>query len=289
MTRSVARILLADPVREGNGMLVHRPFPSDQLREFDPFLLVDEMGPLDLPPNSSKGFPDHPHRGFETVTYLLSGRFEHRDSYGHAGIISPGDVQWMTAGSGLVHSETPEAEFRRTGGNLHGFQVWVNLPKRDKMIAPRYQEVPKDKIPETQSEDGKVGVRVIAGESLGASAVIDTRIPIQYLHFTIQPGGSVDQQIPEAANAFAYVFEGVAVIGGKRVESQNLAVLRQDGDSVRIEVSPDSKEPVEVLLLSGEPIGEPVARYGPFVMNTHDELVQAAKDFQSGKMGVIER
>ncbi len=289
MTRSVTRILLADPVREGAGMLVHRPFPSEQLREFDPFLLVDEMGPIDLPPNSNKGFPDHPHRGFETVTYLLSGRFEHRDSYGHAGTINPGDVQWMTAGSGLVHSETPEANFRRTGGRLHGFQVWVNLPKRDKMIEPRYQEVPKDKIPASASEDGKVGVRVIAGESLGASAVIDTRSPIQYLHFTLEPGGSIDQKVPEAANAFAYVFGGVATIGGKRVETHRLAVFARDGDSVRIEAAPDAKEPVEVLLLSGEPIGEPVARYGPFVMNTKEELMQAAKDFQAGKMGVIER
>lgn len=289
MTRSVTRILLADPVREGAGMLVHRPFPSAQLREFDPFLLVDEMGPIDLPPNSNKGFPDHPHRGFETVTYLLSGRFEHRDSYGHAGTINPGDVQWMTAGSGLVHSETPESKFRQTGGRLHGFQVWVNLPKRDKMIEPRYQEVPKDKIPEASSADGKVGVRVIAGESLGANAVIDTRIPIQYLHFTLEAGGSVDQKVPEGANAFAYVFGGVALIGGKRVETHQLAVFARDGDSVHIESAPDSKEPVEVLLLSGEPIGEPVARYGPFVMNTNEELVQAAKDFQAGKMGVIER
>jgi redox-sensitive bicupin YhaK (pirin superfamily) len=285
----VTRTLEGVPVSEGAGVLVHRPFPSAQLREFDPFLLVDEMGPLQLPPNSTQGFPDHPHRGFETVTYMLDGRFEHRDSFGHAGQINPGDVQWMTAGSGLVHSETPETEFRRTGGRMHGFQVWVNLPKRDKMIHPRYQEVPKDKIPEAVSDDGSVKVRVIAGESLGAKAVIDTRIPIQYFHFTIEPGASIDQKVPQAANAFAYVFQGSAVIGGNKVDAHHLAVFARDGDSVHIEAAKDSPESVQVLLLSGEPIGEPVARYGPFVMNTKAELMDAAIDYQEGRMGRIER
>jgi redox-sensitive bicupin YhaK (pirin superfamily) len=194
----------------------------------------------------------------------------------------------MTAGSGLVHSETPEKEFRKTGGVMHGFQVWVNLPKRDKMIQPRYQEVPKAQIPEGASSDGRVKVRVIAGESLGAKAVIDTRIPIQYLHFTLDPGASVDQPVPAAANAFAYVFKGSAVIGEKQLDPHNLAVFARDGESVHIEAAPDSPEPVEVLLLSGEPIGEPVARYGPFVMNTKAELMDAAIDFQEGRMGRIE-
>ena len=290
MNRTVARIVEGTPVNEGEGVLVHRPFPSAQgLREFDPFLLLDEMGPLDLPPNAAKGFPDHPHRGFETVTYLLSGRFEHRDSYGHAGKIEAGDVQWMTAGSGLVHSETPETEFRKTGGRLHGFQIWVNLPKRDKMMAPRYQEVPKDRIPEGKSADGKVTVKVIAGEALGVSAVIDTRIPIQYLHFTIQPGASVEHPFPKSANAFAYVFAGAAVIDGQRVEPHHLAVFHRNGESVKIEAAADASEPLQVLLLSGEPIGEPVSRYGPFVMNTRDEIEQAFADYQTGKMGVIAR
>lgn len=289
MTRTVTRVVPGAPVMEGEGVLVHRPFPSHQLHEFDPFLLVDEMGPIDAPPNGAKGFPDHPHRGFETVTYMLSGRFEHRDSYGHAGKINPGDVQWMTAGSGLVHSEAPEAEFRKTGGRLHGFQIWVNLPRRDKMMTPRYQEVPKEQIPEAASADGRVRVRVIAGEALGAKAVIDTRIPIQYLHFTLDPGAAVEQPVPAAANAFGYVFKGTAVIGGKRVEPHNLVAFARDGERVHLEAAADSAEPVELLLLSGEPIGEPVARYGPFVMNTREELIQAAEDYQSGKMGFIQR
>ena len=285
--RKVARVVPGVPTLEGDGVLVHRPFPSQTLHEFDPFLLLDEMGPMDLPPNAARGFPDHPHRGFETVTYMLSGRFEHRDSSGNAGKLNPGDVQWMTAGSGLVHSEAPETEFRRTGGRLHGFQVWVNLPKRDKMMAPRYQEVPAAKIPVAASEG--VTVRVIAGESLGASAVIDTRIPIQYLHFTLKPGSSVEQALPKGANGFAYVFGGEGIFDGRRVGEHNLVVFERNGEAVHFEAPADAKGPLEVLLLAGEPIGEPVARYGPFVMNTKEEIAQAVEDYRSGKMGVIAR
>ena len=274
---------------EGEGVLVHRPFPSPALSVFDPFLLIDEMGPMDVAPNAAKGFPDHPHRGFETVTYMLSGRFEHRDSYGHAGKIQPGDVQWMTAGSGLVHSEAPEAEFRRTGGHMHGFQIWLNLPKRDKMIAPRYQEVPKANIPEASTADGKVSVKVIAGEALGAHAVIDTRIPIQYLHFTLAPGASMEQPVPRAANALVYVFKGAGVFGGQRIAAHNMVAFAHDADSVLLEAASDSPEPLQLLLLSGEPINEPVARYGPFVMNTREEVQQAFEDYHAGRMGVITR
>jgi redox-sensitive bicupin YhaK (pirin superfamily) len=287
MTRTVSRVVPGTATLEGEGVLVHRPFPSRDLAEFDPFLLIDEMGPMEVKPNAAKGFPDHPHRGFETITYMLAGRFEHRDSHGHAGKINPGDVQWMTAGAGLVHSEAPEEEFRRTGGPMHGFQVWINLPKKDKMIPPRYQEVPKDQIPE--ATEGGVKVRVIAGESLGKQAVIDTRIPVQYLHFTLQPGASVDQPVPNDANALAYVFEGTAIIDSKRVDTHNMAAFARNGDSVHLEAAADSKEPVEVILLSGVPINEPVARYGPFVMNTKEEIVQAFEDFQSGRMGTITR
>jgi redox-sensitive bicupin YhaK (pirin superfamily) len=291
MTRSVSQIVPGEPVMEGAGVLVHRPFPSrtHALSSFDPFLLLDEMGPMDVPPNSAKGFPDHPHRGFETITYMLAGRFEHRDSFGHAGKIEPGDVQWMTAGSGLVHSEAPEAEFLRTGGHMHGFQVWVNLPKRDKMMEPRYQEVPKTRIPEAATADGKVQVRVIAGEALGVRAVIDTRIPIQYLHFTIAPGAAVDQAVPRGSNALVYVFKGSAVLGGRRVDAQNMVTFARDADSIHLEAAADSSEPLQLILLSGEPIGEPVARYGPFVMNTREEVQQAVEDYQAGRMGVIAR
>src|SRR5258708_4003659 len=201
MSRNVSRIVPAMQTYEGEGFLVHRPFPTRGLSDFDPFLLLDEMGPMDLKPAEAKGAPDHPHRGFETVTYMLEGRFEHRDSRGHSGKISPGDVQWMTAGGGVVHSEMPEEEFTRAGGRMHGLQLWVNLPKRDKMIEPRYQEVPAAKIPNAHSPDGKVSVRVIAGDALGAHAVIDTRIPILYLHFKLESGASITQRVPKSYNA----------------------------------------------------------------------------------------
>lgn len=271
---------------EGAGVLVHRPFPSREhaLSSFDPFLLLDEMGPMDVEPNSAKGFPDHPHRGFETITYMLSGRFEHRDSFGHAGKIQPGDVQWMTAGSGLVHSESPETEFLRTGGHLHGFQIWVNLPKRDKMMPPRYQEVPRAQIPEATSPDGEIHVRVIAGEALGAKAVIDTRIPIQYLHFTLAPNASIDQPIPKTSNALAYVISGTAIFGDRQVDAHNMITFKRDADSILLQAA---NEPTQILLLSGEPIGEPVARHGPFVMNTREEVSQAMEDYAAGKMGTI--
>jgi redox-sensitive bicupin YhaK (pirin superfamily) len=273
---------------EGAGVLVHRPFPSasEALSLFDPFLLIDEMGPMDVAPGAAKGFPDHPHRGFETVTYLLDGRMQHRDSRGHAGTLGPGDVQWMTAGSGLVHSEAPAAEFLRTGGRLHGFQIWLNLPQRDKMMEPRYQEVSAARIPQAVSADGSVTVRVIAGEALGAQAVIDTRIPIQYLHFTLHAGASIKQPVATASNTVVYVFEGTAILDGQRVTAHNLAVFARDADAVQLTAA---DEPVQLLLLSGEPIGEPVARYGPFVMNTREEVQQAVEDYRAGRMGTITR
>src|SRR5215472_193451 len=169
--RSVRDVVPAIETLEGAGFLVHRPFPTSDLDYFDPFLLLDEMGPANLAPGEAKGAPDHPHRGFETVTYLLSGSMEHKDSRGNRGKLTPGDVQWMTAGSGVVHSEMPAASFSQTGGRMHGFQLWVNLPARDKMMAPRYQEIPASRIPVGRTADGTVAVRVIAGKSLGAEAV----------------------------------------------------------------------------------------------------------------------
>src|ERR1041384_4809727 len=179
-SRTVAGIVTSIETLEGGGFLVRRPFPTASFSDFDPFLLLDEMGPMDVGPGEAKGAPDHPHRGFETVTYLLSGEMEHKDSRGHAGRLRPGDVQWMTAGAGVVHSEMPSAEFQRTGGRIHGFQLWVNLPRREKMTSPRYQEIPAASIPTAQTKDDLVTVRVIAGEALGARAVIETITPITY-------------------------------------------------------------------------------------------------------------
>ena len=287
--RSVARIVDSVETLEGEGFLVHRPFPSRTLSDFDPFLLLDEMGPMDLGPGQAKGAPDHPHRGFETVTYMLSGGFEHKDSKGHAGRLSPGDVQWMTAGAGVLHSEMPDKEFIRAGGRLHGLQLWVNLPRADKMMPPRYQEVPGAKIPVGRSEDGRVTVRVIAGESLGAKAVIDTRTPIVYLHFTLLPGGKILQPVPTEYNLFAYVIENEGLFGADRQRAKRgqMVLFDRDGDTVLLATPDGAAAPLNTVLIAGLPLGEPIVRYGPFVMNTEAEIRQAIDDYQNGRMGTI--
>src|SRR4030095_14013805 len=285
--RTVAGIINSVETLEGEGFLVHRPFPTYALSDFDPFLLLDEMGPKDLAPGEAKGAPDHPHRGFETVTYMLQGRMQHKDSKGNASNLTAGDVQWMTAGAGVVHSEMPEREFSRSGGRLHGFQLWVNLPKRDKLTAPRYQEIPAAKIPVGKTEDGLVVVKVIAGESLGQQAVIETHTPIMYLHFTINPGGSVSQSVPAEYNAFAYVVSGEGKFGpdSERALRGQMVMFAQDGAEVTI--TNDGESSLELLLIGGVPLNEPIARYGPFVMTTRAEIYQAFEDYRGGRMGEI--
>ena len=280
--RAIARIVPSMDTLEGGGVAIHRAFPIPALDDVDPFLLLDHMGPIDFKPGESTGFPDHPHRGFETVTYLLEGEMEHRDSFGHHGVIRPGDVQWMTAGSGLVHSEMPGTEFIKTGGLLEGFQLWVNLPKRDKMMEPRYQELSSSSIPVGRNADGSVRVRVIAGEALGQQARIDTRIPILYLHYTLAPGANTELAVPETFHAFGYVIRGQSQFATER----QLALFATEGDSIYI-ANPSSTKVLDLLLIGGQPIAEPVARYGPFVMNTKSELVQAFEDFRNGRMGRI--
>jgi redox-sensitive bicupin YhaK (pirin superfamily) len=288
-TRTIAGVVHSIETLEGAGFLVRRPFPKPQFSEFDPFLLLDEMGPMDLGLGEAKGAPDHPHRGFETVTYMLSGEMQHKDSRGHAGRLTPGDVQWMTAGAGVVHSEMPSVEFARNGGRMHGFQLWVNLPKRDKMMNPRYQEIPGSQIPKVTSADELVSVKVIAGEAMGQKAVIETRTPIMYLHYTIKPGGVVTQAVPNNFNIFGYVVEGHGLFGSERERGEDgqMVLFAQDGDEVKIENPPDATTTLEVLLIGGVPLNEPVARYGPFVMNTKQEIFQAIEDYQNGKMGEI--
>jgi len=287
--RSVSRVIKGIATLEGGGFLVHRPFPTSALSDFDPFLLLDEMGPTDVRPGEAKGAPDHPHRGFETVTYMLSGSFRHKDSQEHAGKLGPGDVQWMTAGRGVVHSEEPSEEFQRAGGTLHGVQLWVNLPKREKMIRPHYQEIPAEKIPSASTPDGKVAVRVLAGESLGARAVIETRTPIFYLDFTLKPGGVVVQPVAHDFNAFAYVIEGPLRFGSDTVhiERSNMVAFNRNGTEIRIEAPLENPSSARVLLIGGQPLNEPIARYGPFVMNTPEEIRQAFEDYRSGRMGSI--
>jgi redox-sensitive bicupin YhaK (pirin superfamily) len=291
--RSVSRIIDSEETTEGGGFVVHRPFPTNALLDFDPFLLLDEMGPKDWKPGEAKGAPDHPHRGFETVTYMLEGKFEHKDSRGNSGKLGPGDVQWMTAGAGVVHSEIPEKEFLLRGGRLHAFQLWVNLPQRDKMIKPRYQDVLSAKSPVAQNEDGGIKVKVIAGEALGSRAVIDTRIPIFYLHFTLQPGAKLIQSIPNEYNTFAYVINGEGLFGPaekqKVAKTGQMVTFDKAGERVAISASAsnNTKSPLNLLVIGGIPLNEPVARYGPFVMNTKEEILQAIEDYRNGKMGNI--
>lgn len=286
-SRSVARVLPALTTREGAGFLVHRPFPTPEIDHFDPFLLLDEMGPSDLSPGEAKGAPDHPHRGFETVTYMLSGKMEHRDSNGNAGAIGPGDVQWMTAGAGVVHSEMPGREILDRGGRMHGFQLWVNLPRRDKMMTPRYQEIPSRRIPAAATPDGAVTVRVLAGETLGTRAVIDTRTPILYFDVSLEKGARWSASVPSEFNVFAYVVEGEGTFGRDEARAQRheIVLFETDGDGVSLAAPPEKS--LRVLLIGGQPLREPVARYGPFVMNTRGELMQALDDFQAGRLGAI--
>ncbi len=220
---------------------------------------------------------------------MLSGEMEHKDSSGHAGRLRSGDVQWMTAGSGVVHAEMPSGEFMRTGGRMHGFQLWVNLSQRDKMIKPRYQEIPSSRIPKATSADGLVSVSVIAGEAMGEKAVIETRTPIIYLHYRLEPGGVATQQVPRDYNAFVYVVEGDGLFGaeGERGADGQMVKFALDGDEVRIENQADAKATLEVLLIAGAPLNEPIARYGPFVMNTDAEIHQAFEDYRRGRMGAI--
>lgn len=291
--RSIKSVINSKKTTEGAGFIVHRPFPNSSLSYFDPFILLDEMGPMDLLPGEAKGAPDHPHRGFETVTYMLEGEFEHKDSNGNRGKLNPGDIQWMTAGSGVIHSEMPSKELLQKGGILHGFQLWVNLPKKDKMMKPRYQDISAAKIPIAKTRDDKVIVRVIAGESLGAHAITDIRTPIMYLHFTIQPGTEIVQPVPKEYNAFAYVISGKGIFArnngkDKVVQKGQMVVFGNDGTDVFIKSSANSESPLEILLIGGIPLNEPIYQYGPFVMNTQEEIHQAIDDYRSGKMGKID-
>lgn len=285
--RTISEIITAKTTTEGDGFQVSRPFPNYAIRDFDPFLLLDEMGPVVYAPNEAKGASPHPHRGFETVTYMIEGAFKHKDSQGNSGKLLPGDVQWMTAGSGVIHSELPEKEFAKKGGRFHGLQLWVNLPKKEKMIKPRYQEISSDDIPVAKTDDGSVQVKVIAGESMGTKAVIDTKIPIVYLHFKLQPNATFTQNIPQNYNAFAYVIKGNAFFGSEKVIAKKNQAIFFDQKGEHVILSSHNAS-AEVLLIAGTPINEPVKRYGPFVMNTEEELQQAINDFQNGKMGKID-
>lgn len=280
--RPVTQIVEGHTQQEGGGFTVRRPFPTRGLAHLDPLLLLDEMGPTTYGPGEAVGAPDHPHRGFETVTYILSGEGAHADSAGHSGVIGPGDVQWMTAGSGVVHREMPSKRIQREGGRSHGFQVWVNLPREHKMVAPRYQELSSDIIPEATTPDGRATVRVIAGAALGVEAAASTVTPVVYHHWRLSPGSRVDVPLPADHTIGVYVFEGHLTVDDRPLRAGQLAVLGE-GDAVRLVAD----APAQALVLGGRPIGEPIAWGGPFVMNTREEVLQAFEDFRAGRMGHI--
>lgn len=288
-SRSIERIINSLNTTEGEGFIVNRSFPTRSLSYVDPFLLLDEMGPMDFKPGEAKGAPDHPHRGFETVTYLLEGVFEHKDSSGHFGKLKPGDVQWMTVGSGIIHSEMPEAEFRKSGGRLHGFQLWVNLRKKDKMINPYYQDIPSEKIPVVKLPNNSGQVKVIAGRAYNVSSVVNTKIPIQYLHFSLNPGSQISHLLESSYSVFAYIISGEGLFGTDHIPGKrgNVVLFKHDGNSIEIKSSSNNTKPLQFLLFAGNPLNEPIARYGPFVMNTKQEIYRAIEDYRNGKLGVI--
>ncbi len=271
--RKVTRTLTGRPATDGAGVRMTRVIATPELDHFDPFLLLDEFRSDDAD-DYIAGFPDHPHRGFETVTYMLAGAMQHGDNQGNTGLLGPGSVQWMTAGRGIVHSEMPQQE----DGLMWGFQLWVNLPASDKMTEPRYQDIPADAVPEV-GLDGGVSVKVIAGELDGVSGPVSgIATDPRYFDVSIPAGGQASLPVPEGHNAFVYVYDGSVLIGDETIAHGHIALLG-DGDAVNATASDDAK----LLLIAGRPLNEPVARYGPFVMNTEDEIRQAVMDYQSGR------
>ncbi|MBW8366911.1 MAG: pirin family protein [Arenimonas sp.] len=276
--RPVLRKLRGMPASDGAGVKLVRVIGTPQLPDLNPFLMLDEFG-TDRPEDYLAGFPSHPHRGFETVTYMLDGRMRHKDNHGNEGVLVPGSVQWMTAGRGIVHSEMPEQE----QGRMRGFQLWVNLPASEKMTAPRYQEYGPDHFPETEVSPG-VRVKVIAGR-VGAhqGAIAQPATDPLYLDIGLQAGARFEQPVPEGHSAFAYVFEGAARFGeGDAATNGAKGELLVFGPGERIAVQ-GGQDGTRLILVAGRPLNEPVARYGPFVMNTQAEIRQAFEDFQAGR------
>ncbi|AFT99518.1 pirin family protein [Nocardia brasiliensis] len=289
--RAVRSVVSAPKQREGAGFEVRRPFPSMDLRTADPFILLDQMGPVAYEPHEAKGAPWHPHRGFEIVTYVMDGTMVHHDSNGGGGVIGEGDTQWMTAGSGILHDELPAEELVVAGGWFHGIQLWVNLPRALKFAAPRYQDLRGSELTLVTSHDGGALVRLIAGSVGGFDGPGSTYTPIAYAHASISPGGQLETPWPQHFTAMAYILSGSGTVGAERrpVREGQLAVFGQ-GDAIT--VSADAAQhnrsgELEMLLLGGRPIKEPVVQYGPFVMNTRAEIIQAMDDYQAGRMGNI--
>jgi len=289
--RGVVSVTTAPKGYEGEGFPVRRAFAGVDLRALDPFIHMDQMGEVDYAPGEPKGTPWHPHRGFETVTYIIDGEFVHHDSNGGGGTITNGDTQWMTAGAGILHIETPPEHLVVSGGLFHGFQLWVNLPRANKLVAPRYQDIRGGQVALLSSPDGGSLLRVIAGELDGHAGPGNTYTPITMVHATISPGASLTLPWRKDFNALAYVMAGKGTAGakGRPIGLGQLAVFGE-GDSVTVtaDARQDPSHPaLDVLFLGGQPIREPVAMYGPFVMNTKAEVAQAFEDYQAGRLGSI--
>ena len=278
--RTVERLIEGQATSDGAGVRLTRVLTQDLQRRLDPFLMLDAFG-TDNPGDYIGGFPDHPHRGFETVSYMLDGRMRHRDSAGHEGLVGPGGVQWMTAGRGLVHSEMPEQE----SGRMEGFQLWLNLPARDKLREPWYRDIPAHEIPQASAPGWHV--RVIAGQAMGLDGAMQREVtePL-FLDLHLEPGASFEQPLPAGHNAFIYVYRGALRIAGTPVPRQRMAILANAprADGVALCAGGDG-DGARAILIAGRPLNEPIAQYGPFVMNTHQEIFQAVQDFQAGRMG----
>jgi redox-sensitive bicupin YhaK (pirin superfamily) len=273
--RGVERLVAGQATSDGAGVKLTRVLTQPLQRRLDPYLMLDAFG-TDNPDDYIGGFPDHPHRGFETITYMIAGRMRHRDSAGHEGLLQNGGVQWMTAGRGVIHSELPEQE----AGTMEGFQLWLNLPAKDKLAAPWYRDIQSESLPEFDV-DG-VRVRVIAGSSHGVDGAVHRAAtePL-YLDLHLPAGASFSQALPEAHNAFVYVYRGAVCIGNDEVPAQRMAILDNEGESDGLTLSATGES--RALLIAGKPLGEPIAQYGPFVMNTQQEIEQAIRDYQAGR------
>ncbi|WP_405726011.1 pirin family protein [Streptomyces sp. NBC_01537] len=289
--RRALQVTTAPSGFEGEGFPVRRAFAGIDYKNLDPFIMMDQMGEVEYAPGEPKGTAWHPHRGFETVTYIMDGTFIHQDSHGGGGTITNGDTQWMTAGSGLLHIETPPESLVMSGGLFHGLQLWVNLPKRDKMIPPKYQDIGSGNIKLLASADGAALIRIIAGEVDGHTGPGATHTPITMIHASVNPGAELTIPWRADFNALAYGLAGRGFAGpDNRPFRMGQAVIFGRGDSltIRADETQESRSPnFEVVLLGGLPIREPMMQYGPFVMNTHAELAQAFDDFQAGKLGTI--
>lgn len=279
-SRQIEHLYAGVDTQDGAGVKLTRVLTQQLQERLDPYLMLDNFKSHN-PDDYVAGFPNHPHRGFETITYMITGRMRHRDSAGNEGLLQNGGVQWMTAASGVIHSELPEQE----NGAMEGFQLWLNLPAKDKMNDPWYKDFQSDDLPKYSTEDG-VDVTVIAGQSYGIEGAVTRDITEPtYLDIHLPAGTNFSQAIPADHNAFAFVYRGTIEIAGETVPTKTMAILENNADTDGVTITADSSEDTKVILITGRPLGEPIVQYGPFVMNSQQEIMQAVTDFQSGKFG----